>query len=157
MRHTIPRFFRARWQPFALILAPCLALGCAGEPGPPRRPVSGEVKLDGTPLPSGKITFAPVEAGAGAHGEITDGVYRFSASDGPSPGRHHVEIVAVQTTGKRIPSPDLPGETVEEVRNIIPPQYNARTELQVEVKPDAENAFRFDLTSRKPAPRGTRR
>jgi hypothetical protein len=139
------------------ILLPWLVVGCDGEPGPPRRPVAGEVKLDGAPLPSGTITFAPIEGGAGAFGEINNGVYRFGAIDGPSPGRHHVEIVAIQTTGKRIPSPDLPGELVDELRNIIPSRYNARTELQVEVRPDVENAFRFDLSSRKPAPRAKRR
>jgi hypothetical protein len=152
-RHARPR---TNWT-FAVASLLATVAGCSGESGPPRLPVSGEVKLDGQPLTSGKITFAPLEGGVGAFGEITDGVYRFGGSDGPSSGRHHVEIVAVTPTGKRVPSTDLPGETVEEVRNLIPPRYNARTELQVEVKPDADNAFRFDLSTRKPDPRKSRR
>ena len=42
------------------------------------------------------------------------------------------------------------GETIDEVRNLIPSQYNTRTTLSAEVKPDAENTCKFDLSSRAP-------
>ncbi|WP_250847133.1 hypothetical protein [Aquisphaera insulae] len=128
-------------------LASGLVEGCGSEPGPHRRPVEGAVELDGKPLTTGTITFAPVNGGPGAFGEITDGTYRFGKSDGPAPGRHKVEIVSVQSSGRTIPSPDIPGETIEESRNIIPPDYNAHTTLEVDVKPDGDNSFRFELAS----------
>ncbi len=54
----------------------------------------------------------------------------------------------MKPTGKRIKHPDLPSETIEEVRNIIPVTYNVQTQLAIEVTPDGANAFPFDLTSR---------
>jgi hypothetical protein len=106
------------------------------------------VTLDGKPLPSGTITFLPADQGPAASAELSEGGYRIDRDAGPAPGRYTVEIVAVQPTGRRIRHPDLPSETTEEVRNVIPQQYNARTQLQVDVKPDAENRFDFELSSR---------
>lgn len=145
------------WRPWLAAPALLLAAGCGGEQGPPRQPVSGAIKLDGKPLPSGSITFAPIEGGAAATGEVSDGQFQIGSSSGPPPGHYQVEILAVRPTGKRIPHPDLPSETIEEVRNIIPVRYNANTELKVEVKPTEANAFTFDLSSQKLASRTKRR
>lgn len=140
-----------------LALASVFGLAGCGESGPPRQPVSGTVTLDGKPLASGSITFAPVEGVTAATAEVRDGAYRIGRSEGPVPGRYQVEIVAVQPTGKRIRHPDLPSETTDEVRNLIPPQYNVETRLAAEVKSDGENVFRFDLSSRRVASRTSRR
>jgi hypothetical protein len=106
----------------------CLALavmggvaGC-GEAGPPRLPLSGSITLDGTPLPSGSITFAPLDGPTAATAEVRDGRFTTGRQAGATPGRYQVEIVAVQPTGKRVPHPDLPSQTTEEVRNVIPPR-----------------------------------
>lgn len=156
--HTTVRDVRLRSVALAAAaLGPWLGSGCGSEPGPPRVPVAGEVRLDGAPLPSGTITFAPVDGNAGAFGEVKDGAFRFGAADGPSPGLHTVEVVAVRPTGRKVASPDLPGETEDEARNVIPPRYNARTELRAEVRPGSENTFRFDLTSRTRSRPATRR
>ncbi|WP_435020147.1 hypothetical protein TA3x_001671 [Tundrisphaera sp. TA3] len=144
----------------SFLLAPALAflsVGCGGEAGAPRQAASGTVTLDGKPLESGTITFIPTEGGPGAFGTIQAGTYRFGTGDGPTAGRYAVEIVDVRPTGRTIPNPDAPGTTIAEVRNAIPPRYNARTELVADVKPDAENSFRFDLSTRKPNTRLTRR
>jgi hypothetical protein len=130
--------------------------GCADQ-GPTRQPVSGTITLDGKPLPSGSVTFAPLDGTTAATAEVHDGAYRIGRSDGPAPGRYQVEISAVQPTGKRVKHPDLPSETIDEVRNVIPAIYNVRTQLAVEVKPDGENAFPFDLSTRKVASRNPRR
>jgi hypothetical protein len=139
----------------SLMLA--VAVGCGGDAGPARLPASGTITLDGKPLASGTITFIPGEAGPGAFGTIKDGSYRFGTADGPPPGRYSVEITDVRPTGKRVPDPDARTGMIEEVRNAIPPRYNARTELAVEVKKDADNTFRFDLSTRKLAARSARR
>jgi hypothetical protein len=68
-----------------------------------------------------------------------------------------VEIVSVRPTGKRVPHPDLPSQTTDEVHNVIPPRYNARTELAVDVAPDRDNAFDFDLVTPRVSSRSPRR
>lgn len=126
-------------------------IGCGGEQGPPRQPISGAVKLDGQPLPEGSITFLPEEKGTAATAKLSAGSYSIGQSEGPQPGKYKVAIVAVQPTGKQVPNPDFPKETIEETRNVVPPLYNVRTNLQVEVKSGASNTFDFDLTSREDA------
>ncbi len=146
------------WKPLVACIVLLFATGCGGESGPSRQPVVGSVTLDGKPLPSGTITFLPSDQGPAASAELSEGGYRIDRDAGPAPGHYTVEIVAVQPTGRRIRHPDLPSETTEEVRNVIPQQYNARTQLQVDVKPDAENRFDFELSSRQePSARRRRR
>lgn len=141
-----------------VVLAPLIAAiaGCGAESGPARQPASGTITLDGKTLGSGTITFVPSEGGPGAFGPIRDGAFRFGKEDGPPSGRYKVEIVDVRPTGKTIPDPDARSGTIAEVRNTIPARYNARTELEVEVKA-AENSFSFDLSTRKLVARGPRR
>ncbi|WP_406697774.1 hypothetical protein V5E97_02810 [Singulisphaera sp. Ch08] len=110
-------------------------VGC-GDEGPARQPVSGVITLYGKPLPSGSVTFAPLDGTTAATAEIRDGAYRIGRSEGPAPGRYQVEINAVKPTGKRIKHPDLPSETIEEVRNVIPTSYNVETQLAIVVTPD---------------------
>lgn len=132
------------------------AAGCS-EAGPARQPVSGTITLDGKPLTLGTITFAPLDGTTAATAPIQDGAYRLSRSEGPAPGRYQVEISAVQPTGKRIAHPDLPSETIDEVRNIVPPNYNVQTELAVEIKPDGDQTLPFELSTPKRGARSSRR
>jgi hypothetical protein len=106
------------------------------------------VTLDGQPLTSGAITLLPAKAGPAAGGPVEDGRFSNGTADGPGAGPYRVEIVSVRPTGKRVKDPDGSPNPVEEVHNVIPTRYNTRTELQVEVKPDGDNAFKFDLSSR---------
>ena len=148
------RFLRS-WNFRTLTVIVIVAMvGCGGEIGPARYPISGEVKIDGQPLESGTITFLPESKQIAVSSEFSSGLYSFRRSEGPTAGRYLVEIVSVKPTGKIIRHPDLPSETLEEVRNIIPTQYNTKTLLKVEVKPDIENKFNFELSSReKPSPK----
>lgn len=132
-------------------------VGCGGEEGPPRQPITGAVKLDGQPLPEGTITFLPEEKGPAATAKLSAGSYSIGKSEGPQPGKYKVAIVAVQPTGKQVPNPDFPKETIEETRNVVPPMYNAQTNLHVEVKSGVPNTLDFDLTSREDPSRKRRR
>jgi hypothetical protein len=129
----------------ALLAAVPLA-GCADD-GPARKAVSGTVALDGRPLDAGSITFAPVDGFTAANAEVVDGAFRIDRASGLAPGRYQVQIVADRSTGKTIPNPDFPDRTIEEVNNVIPPRYNVKTELTVEVKPDADEPYAFNLSS----------
>jgi prepilin-type N-terminal cleavage/methylation domain-containing protein len=124
------------------------AAGCGGSDSG-RLPVSAEVTLDGRPLETGAITLVPLEKGPAVGGPVDRGAFALGAGEGPPPGRYAVEILSIRPTGKTVPSPDVPGETIEETRNVIPDRYNRRSRLNIEVKPETENAFRFDLTTRR--------
>jgi hypothetical protein len=130
----------------ALALALAIA-GCGGD-GVPREPVSGKVTLDGSPLETGLITFTPEDLKLPAAGTvIKDGSYSMGRSDGPCPGPNKVTISSRKPTGKKLKSDDFPGTTVDEMREIIPPQYNSDSRLGVEVKKAGENRFDFELSS----------
>ena len=143
-----------RWV--ALSVGLCLAVGCDSGADGSRSAVSGTVKLDGKPLPAGSIIFHPTDRGSAARAELSEGSYHIDRREGLEAGRYTVEIVAVQPTGKKVPHPDLPSETIDEVRNIIPERYNTRSELQVDIEAGKEKLFDVDLDSR-PAPAAKRR
>lgn len=118
--------------------------GCSSKPedGISRVAVNGKVSLDGQPLESGYVTFTPQGDGPSAGGEIKSGQYAIDAGSGPSVGQYRVEIRSMIPTGRKIPNYDgAPGEMMEETYNQIPPNYNTRSELTVEVKPDSTHDF----------------
>jgi len=86
---------RLRWIFLGLVIAAC---GCGG--GPRLAPVSGQVKLDGKPLPDAQVTFRPdskeVHPGPPSSG-MTDAEGRFTlrtadGHDGAVVGPHKVRI-----------------------------------------------------------------
>ncbi len=50
-------------------------VGC-GDAGPARQSISGIIKLDGKPLPTGTVTFAPLDGATAATAEVRDGTTR---------------------------------------------------------------------------------
>ena len=143
---------RRAWPSGPLAASVALTLmmspGCGGESGPPRLPISGRVTLDGQPLSTGAVTLIPTGSGPAVGGTIEGGTFALGRSDGPGPGTYKVEIMSVQPTGKKVVSPDDPTVKIDEVRNVIPARYNLETRLEAEVKPDGQNAFQFELSSR---------
>jgi len=156
MHATHRRWLRRRGFVLGVALAVSFAAGCA-EDGPARKAVSGTVALDGRPLDAGSITFVPVEGLTAANTEVVDGAFTIGRSSGLAPGRYQVQIVSDRSTGKTIPNPDFPDRTIEEVHNVIPPRYNVKTELTVQVKPDADEPYAFQLSSQAAAPSRLRR
>ncbi len=148
---------RPRHHRLILGLALAAVVGCGDASEPPRLAVSGKVTLDGKPLPAGQLTFVPLDGRTASVAEVRDGAFRADGADGPAAGRYQVAIYAVESTGKTIPSPDVPGATIVEERDLIPDRYNVKSELTAEVKPDGENAYEFALTSQAPAARKVRR
>ena len=70
--------------------------GCTAESD--RRPISGTVSVDGTPVVRGSISFFPDHghSGPAASTSISAGKYRFTSVNGPSAGPHRV-VVGVET------------------------------------------------------------
>jgi hypothetical protein len=118
------------------------AAGCSAGSG--QATVSGEVTLDGEPLRKGLIRFVPVDGKTPtADAEIVDG--RFTAT--VPPGEKRVEITASRVVGKTkmIDTPE--GPTVDQVEEMLPPEYHVRSKLTMTVTPGSQQK-RFELKSR---------
>lgn len=112
--------------------------GCSG--GPRMRQVSGQVTLDGKPVPEGDILFKPAAGSLGPDaGRIRDGMFAFLAKE----GKHRVEISAsrILPGGAR----GAGGEPVPE--EYIPERYHSNSELTAEVTSAGPNRFDFKLVA----------
>jgi hypothetical protein len=131
-----------------LLLAP-LVVGCGGRGGADRGAVTGTVKLDGKLLEQGSIRFVPTGGARGsvAGGKIENGRYQLPAKMGPAVGRNRVQIQAMRKTGKMVPKAfGRPGEMVPEQVEAIPPRFNSKSDLNVEITP-GDNTADFDVSS----------
>jgi hypothetical protein len=125
----------------SLIVA--IVSGC-GSDEPPTGTVSGEVTLDGAPLPAGNIQFRPMAGDVGTGGtEIKDGKFEAVVPV----GKMRVEITANKVVGKRkaYDSPESP--VVDVVEELIPQRYNVTSELSTDVK-EGGQTVRYDLKSK---------
>jgi hypothetical protein len=106
--------------------------------------VSGTVSLDGQPLADGTISFLPADgATATAGGPIQKGSYSVTMP----PGAKLVRISAMEVIGKRVVYEGDPSSPViDEVRERIPEQYNAKTTLRVQAAPGSQRQP-FELKS----------
>lgn len=128
---------------FAIAL--CAALGCSGDG---RSEVSGTVKVNGKLVAEGAINFIPIDGnkGAGAGATITNGEYRIPRSAGVSPGKNRVELRAFKNTGRKIQDPTAkPGVLAEERAPLFPPEFNDKSTLTRDVKPNSDT-IDFDIS-----------
>jgi hypothetical protein len=125
---------------YRLLSAACLLVaGCSQEPK--TYPVSGTVTLNGEPLKEGDVTFQSTDPAVSADaGKVVDGRFEFRARA----GEKRVEIRCSQV---------VPGRTTPmggPLRlEIIPPQYNDKSELTVNVSPDGRNEYEFKLDGKR--------
>ena len=133
----------------ALILT-LLLVGCGGRGGVERGAVSGEVTLDGEPVPEGAITFfaAGENEGPASGGPILDGRFDIARSQGPVVGTNRVEITAPRKTGKKVRSPDpiAAGGMMDEWKESVPTRYNTRSTLEEQIQA-GKNKIDFALQS----------
>lgn len=140
-----------------LMAASCLA-GCSPDEARERMPVKGQVLLNGKPLNNAIIWFEPLEDGAGPSSatKIIDGKYEISDNGGVVVGQHQIQLfayranpnlaAAVEASGPPGPggAPMATDGAPAEI-NVIPANYNLKTELKVSVEADKENVFDFDV------------
>ncbi|WP_439628922.1 hypothetical protein [Gemmata sp.] len=111
-------------------------------------PVSGEVKLDGYPLPTGTITFTPTGAGTAASGTITEGRFAIAQDAGPSPGECKVEVLSYQKTGRQVAGMSADGSgKADEVKQVVPDRYSTNSTLKHTLPPGGDLTCRFELRS----------
>lgn len=127
------------WTPFLA------SLGCSRSD---RAAVSGQVTLDGSSVENGVISFIPADGNSSraAWAEIKSGRYAIPAKLGAGIGINRVEVSWPRKTGKMRPALP-PAPPVEEAVEAIPPRYNCRSELRVEIKPGSNQAD-FQLKSK---------
>jgi hypothetical protein len=125
-----------------IILGLLLAVGC-GPPSdqPELGVVTGQVTLDGKPLPNVWVGFAPPQ-GRSSMG-LTDKVGRYKLdylfdTPGAKVGPHTVTITT--------PREDESGGEVPNFKELVPAHYNANTTLSADVK-SGENTIDFHLTT----------
>lgn len=130
----------------AVMLAVALAIAGAGcSKGPAFGELSGQVTLDGKPLTHGAIRFLPADGNTAAAGaSIIDGRYAAKVMVNTC----KVSISAPSSTP---PANSGDPETAKGVialpTNLVPPQYNVKTELTVDVK-QGEATQDFHLSSK---------
>ncbi len=137
------------WLGSGLVWVACVAaVGCSNQPQV--APVRGFVKMDGKPLPGGRIMFAPIASGEdknvgqSAFGQIQqDGSFvlmTYEEGDGALVGSHHPTVMENrQEDDPNSPHPTLPGPKIGVV---------SMTHLTLEVVAGEDNVFTIEMDSR---------
>lgn len=129
---------------FLLVLT-VVVVGC-GESDPlGRRPVSGEVTLEGQPLAQGTISFEPSEKGTSAGATIADGRYSISTEVGLPPGKY---VVRISSPTGGVATPEAPGESDQLATEQIPEDFNAKSIVKVDVLKEGQNTFNFFIPNK---------
>jgi hypothetical protein len=129
---------------FAPLAAAVLAIsGCSQ--GPATGTVTGEVTLDGKPLPKGHLEFTPLD-GEGQTGGIMIAEGKFS---GPIPvAKMRVKIHAPKPSGKKYKAYDTPDSPWEEdVVEALPARYNDQSDMTLDVKRGSQTV-KYELKSK---------
>jgi len=112
--------------------------------------ISGKITLDGTALDTGSIQFSPLqEQGGFSSGTvITNGSYEIAAHQGLPPGEYLVRIFSAEK-GAAPPPDEPPGPDVPPPgKERIPPEYNARSNIKIQVTEDGPNTFDFNIQTK---------
>ena len=104
-------------------------IGCPGASS--QGEVDGTVTLDGMPLKEGDVRFVRVDGKSQtASAKIIDGQFTAQVPT----GEMRVEISAPKVIGKRKMYDTPDSHVVDKVRELLPPRYNAKSELRLIVK-----------------------
>jgi len=144
--HRVDSFMSTRrsgvsaW-PALLVLTALAATGC-GRSSPI---VEGIVTLDGVPIDAGTIELFPADGkGPTAGTGIKAGRYRMETAEGPK----KVWINSPQKDGTKMLDPGGSGQMIDRRVESVPDRYNAKTELEITIKP-GRNTHDFSLEGSK--------
>lgn len=121
-----------------------LAVGCStGERTnePDMHPVTGEVTLDGKPLPAGRIHF--IDADTEPPREAVIDIINGQFSGQVTAGKKRVEIRAYRDDVEA----SVGGAPTDVDPQYLPARYNTASEQTADVAASGENSFRFPLTT----------
>jgi len=119
-----------------------LLAGCGGGPN---ASITGNVTLDGQPLPTGTIDFIPADGNTPtASALIENGTYTLDLFAGPK----QVKIHSIKVVGKKPTYEGMKDSPMSDVtEEVVPEKFNKKTTLTVDVA-NGENQKDFALTSK---------
>ncbi|QDV53607.1 hypothetical protein [Gimesia fumaroli] len=124
--------------------------GCGGNAdGPKLVTVSGNITLNGEPLPEGDVIFRAADGKGHAYaGKIKDGSYSIETEVGTK----KVEIKSMkEVPGKT--TEDNPGEVVNAREQVVPAKYNSESTLEFTVTEAGSDSADFALEGDPPKPK----
>src|SRR5262245_29598852 len=129
--------------PLVLVLAAGCGKTGGGKPSP--QAISGKVTLNKHPLKDGSVTFVSSD-GVLRSASIKDGSYKFPKDQGLLAGKYKVDIDSPdgQTPARDSTAPPGPGGNFAS-KNRIPPEWNEKSNHEIEVTSDGTNTFDFDI------------
>jgi hypothetical protein len=151
-------FARHTWFLCTIVSVVAMASAGCSDPYGGRMEVSGAVKLKGEPLKDGSILFEPMQ-GQDTHGgaQVSNGEYKLPRTNGLKPGQYLVRLTAgdgvtpARASARVIkPGDNEPVAAPGGSRNIvsmdlIPDEWNVRSNQKIEVKSNGPNQFDFDI------------
>jgi hypothetical protein len=127
-----------------------LVVGCGGSTPSDRHPISGSVTLDGVPLPAGSISFQPLTpTGTRTGAAISGGVYSIDAAHGLPSGKYRVAISSAAPQATSSQGIASPGGTRAVPVELIPPEYNVKSDKTIEVGASGPFVYDFHILSKK--------
>src|SRR5437763_15199822 len=142
---SLIKFTRIPCATGILLTALLILSGCGGDPLG-RHAVSGNVTFNGAPLEKGNISFHPVEKSSTSGGTVIEGgKYSIKQDKGLPAGKYRVQINApVPGTGGTAQTNAPPGEPIPPPQEMIPPDWNEKSEHTIEVTEKGPYQFNFD-------------
>lgn len=131
---------------FFVLLTLLWGSGCGKTDPLNRQAVSGKITLNGEPLKSGTIEFAPVENGTSSGATISNGEYSVPQAKGLPAGEYIVRISANDATEQPI---EVPGESNKIAKELIPNTYNTKSTLRFRVEDKKDNVFDLHVETKK--------
>jgi hypothetical protein len=134
-----------------IFFAACIGCG----PHSDRLAVTGEVKLNGTPLDKGAIRFTSITTTNGkmyASGAvIKNGEFSIPQEKGLPPGSYRVEINSPDTKAPLVSVRLAPGQPLSPptAPDRIPPDFNTESNHTVDVRTSEKNHFAFRVVNLK--------
>jgi hypothetical protein len=136
---------RASGAGLVVVLGLLASPGC-GKPRAEPRPAAeaeGAVSYDGEPVPSGIVSFVPLEGGTESGAPVIKGKYRVEPDAGLTAGKYRVEIRWGKATGEKIKDAGY-GQSPDVIAEGLPEKYNSKSILTADVKPGS-NTIDFHL------------
>jgi hypothetical protein len=127
-----------------LLLVLVLLAGCSSS-GPQIAYVSGQVTMDGVPLPNATVVFVPENGRPSGANTDQNGNYVLNFAQGRKgaiPGPNTIRIMTMRDAGQ-----DENGQTIPGSAETVPSRYNSESILTFDVEPGKRNVANFELQS----------
>ena len=131
------------------LAAQALVVGCGADNPLGRKAIYGAVTLDGSPVATGSIDFQPMQQGVSSGAVIADGKYSIKAEQGLPKGKYRVAIYATTPGAGTLASGAMPGDDVPPAVELVPPEWNSKSEHTIDVTDQSSQEFSFNIVTKK--------